>query len=368
MGKNIYEIFGLSPIDDPMSSKSFKKIQSTFVNACASSDSSNFLELLKAANILLDPEKRKLYDEKNPEIQALKRKEMLKRKIKEIALKKIEDKLPSGCFIEDIDCNLSFHSTPIVSITISKPTGKWVELYIDRAAAYGENAERKYSSPGAPYFNSSGHKGCSAYGVEDSDKDMPEYIKDFLDYPIPLAVPKGEHFLEKRELRTLGDIDKMRQLEKEGIFLIDGVPGRKGTPAKRMIVSSLKINYFFPPKEITDNDIVELESLLNQIEVVSNLRRVEIAIVSENDSYFNTPAWECIKYFQEHYALVHHFNFLQRGPEKLYILQMEVPTNKFEKLKEDVANYNVTFVDYGEISENQSLDGNNQISGSNRKK
>ena len=47
---------------------------------------------------------------------------------------------------------------------------------------------------------------------------------------------------------------------------------------------------------------------------------------------------------------------------------MGVPTNKFEKLKEDVANYNVTFVDYGEISENQSLDENNQISGSNRKK
>ena len=77
---------------------------------------------------------------------------------------------------------------------------------------------------------------------------------------------------------------------------------------------------------------------------------------------------ECIKYFWEHYALVHHFNSLQRGPEKLYILQMGVPTNKFEKLKEDVANYNVTFVDYGEISENQSLDENNQISGSNRKK
>lgn len=367
MEKNIYEIFGLSPIDDPMSSESLKKIQSTFVKTCALSDPSNFLELLKAANILLDPEKRELYDEENPKIQALKRKEMLKRKIKEIALKKIEDKLPSGCFIEDIDCNLSFYSTPIVSITISKPTGKWVELYIDRVAAYGENAARKYSL-GAPYFNSSGYKGCSEYGVEDSDKNMPEYVKDFLDYPIPLAVPKGEHFWEKRELRTLSDIVKMRQLEKEGISLIDGVPGRKGTPAKRMIVSSLKINYFFPPKEITDNDIVEFESLLDQIEVVSNLRRVEIAIVSEDDSYFNNPALECIKYFQEHYALVHHFKSLQRDPEKLYILQMGVPTNKFEKLKEDVAKYNVTFVDYGEISENQSLDENNQISGSNRKK
>ena len=368
MEKSIYEIFGLSPIDDPMSSESLKKIKGTFVNACLLSDSSNFLELLKATNILLDPEKRKLYDEENPKIQAQKRKEMLKRKIKEIALKKIEDKLPSGCFIEDIDCSLSFYSRPRVFITISKPTGKWVELCIDRAAAYGENATKNYSSPGAPYFNSGGYWGCNSYGVENSDKDMPEYVKDFFDYPIFLAIPKVNHLWEKRELRTLSDTVKMRQLEKEGISLIDGVPGRRGTPAKRMIVSSLEIDYSFPSKEITDNDITEFESLLDQIEVVSNIRRVEISIVSEDVSHYNNPALKCIEYFRDHYALVHHFEYIQKGSKELYILQMEVPTNKFEELKEDVAKHNVTFTDYGEINENQYIGDNKQLSGPNKRK
>ena len=69
MEKNIYEIFGLKPIDDPMSSESLSKIKSTFTNACMYSDSSIFLNLLKASIILLDPEKRKAYDETIPELQ-----------------------------------------------------------------------------------------------------------------------------------------------------------------------------------------------------------------------------------------------------------------------------------------------------------
>lgn len=280
MEKNIYEIFDLTPIDDPMSSESLNKIKSAFANACMDSDSSKFLNLLDVSRILLDPEKRKEYDETIPELaqwkQALqnqREKEMLKQKIKEIAFKKIKDKLPSGCFIEDIDCGFSY-SKPKVLITISKPTGKWVTLCIDRVAVYGRTPSN-YKSPEAPYFNSGGYWDGNSYGVKESDKGGPEYIKDFFGCPILLNVPNNDNFWEKRELRTISDSIKINQLKEEGISLLS--PSRWETPAKRMIVSSLYIKYSFPSEEITDKDIAEFEASLDQIEVVSNIRRAEIS-------------------------------------------------------------------------------------------
>lgn len=365
MEKNIYEIFGLTPIDDPMSSESLSKIKSAFANACMYSDTSKFLNLLKASNILLDPEKRKAYDETIPELAKLKqelqkqrKKEILKQKIKEISLKKIKDKLPSGCFIEDIDCSFSSYSKPKVWITISKPTGKWVTLCIDRVAVYG-SAPSNYKSPEAPYFNSSGYWGCNSYRVEESDKEMPEYIKDFFGCPILLNVPTNDNFWEKRELRTISNSIKIKQLEEEGISLIDDSYWR--TPAKRMIVSSLDIEYSFPSKEITDKDIAEFEASLDQIEVVSNIRRVEI-IVSEDDSITNDTAREYIGYFIDNYALDYHTTWSQNGSKLLHNLQMGVPVDKFEKFKEDAAKFHINFVDYGEISEDQSLAENQRKS------
>lgn len=370
MEKNIYEIFDLTPIDDPMSSESLNKIKSAFADACMYSDSSKFLNLLNALNILLDPKKRKAYDETIPELaqwkqelQNQRKKEILKQKIKEIVLKKIKDKLPSGCFIEDIDCD-SPYSKPEVWITISKPTGKWVTLCIDRVALYG-SAPSNYKSPEAPYFNSSGYRGCNSYGVEESDKEMPEYIKDFFGCPILLNVPNNDNFWKKRELRTISNSIKINQLEEEGISLFNG--SSWGTPAKRMIVSSLDIKYSFPSKEITDKDIAEFEASLDQIEVVSNIRRVEI-IVSEDDSITNDTAREYIEHFIDNYALDYHTTWSQNGSKLLHNLQMGVPVDKFEKFKKDAAKSHINFIDYGEISEDQSLAENQQINSSTRRK
>ncbi len=368
MEKNIYELFGLSPIDDPKSQKSLRKIKSEFIRACQLSDSSNFFKLLEAANILLDDKQRAAYVNDNPTIQKQLRKEMLKRKIEEITLKKIVEKLPAGCFIEDLDFDSSYYDKPRVSITISKPTGKWVVLCADLAVAYGESATHNYESPGAPYFNSGGYWGCNSFGVEDKDKNMPEYISDFFGCPILMATPKKNGCWESRELHVVSNATKIEQLKKDGISLVAGTSSRFGGPAKRMIVSTLDINYSFPSKKITDNDIDEYESLLDQIEVVSSLRRVEMYVVSEDGIIINNPAVKCVKHFIKHYALNYHTRWDQLDSKEVIILQMGVPVNKFEAFKAEAATHNINFVDYGEMGEGQPIDEIGHVSDPKRRK
>jgi len=370
--KNIYETFGLSLNDDPMMPESLDKIKNTIGVACTLNDPSEFLsemsQLMEYLRILFDPEKKQLYDKKlRKETE-----ENMKQRIKGKALEIIQKKLPSGCFIEDLDCGMSVYDTLGVWITISKPTGKWVELYRDRADTYGRNPIRNYSSPGAPYFNSLGYKEMNSYGVLSKDKKMPEYIKDLSDCPILLDVPKEICFREGRELRTVVDSNKIKQLEKNGISLINGKPRDMWRPCKRMIVSSLYISYFFPSEEITDDDIEKFESLLDQIEVVSELQRVVLSFESENYSVFDdNPVKECIEYFYQHYALDYHVKSSKCDSKIIYTLEMGIPVNKFEKFKEEAAKFNVNYVDYEETGRDQSL-GNtilkyNQESSSIRK-
>ena len=355
MKKNIYETFDLSPNDDPMMPESLDKIKNTIGVAYTLNDSSEFspeiLQLMEYLKILYDPEKKQLYDEKlRKETE-----ENMKQRIKEKALEIIRKKLPSGCFIEDLDCDMSAYDTLGVWITISKPTGKWVELYVDREDTYGRNPIRNYSSPGAPYFNSRGYWDCNSYGVLSKDKEMPEYIKDLFDCPILLDVPKEICFREERELHTVVDFNKIKQLEKNGISLVNGKPRDRWRPCLRMIVSSLYISYFFPSEEITDDDIEKFESLLDQIEVVSELQRVVLSFESENDSVFDNPVEKCIEYFYQHYALDYHVKRSKCDSKIIYTLEMGIPVDKFEKFKEEAAKFNVNYVDYEETGRDQSL-------------